>query len=360
MVFYFLLIKKSCCIFLRDKINGCLDGNNPNASSINFNKSINEFNITNNYINSQTKININKNPTYNIDDISNNEELNYNYKKIESNIQEDNNENNDKNMELETPISNNNIIKEDINELNRNKINNNINEINQYGNKYTNNINYNNNENIFDYSNEKKDNSNFQINNISNNENENQQLKLEEENPALREKEKMIKNSSYEDNSNYFKEEVETSNVINQENNDKNNFLNEGNKNVHLDKQEKLEKEKENNNVKDKEIIKKEIYSTGEKIRSKIMDRINKGRARSCDNKNQKDTQSQNILMKAKLLEKVLGNMKEHVDSNNIYVNNNSKKEIIKYNNESSKSQVENIPLNKNKKKKKNIIPFKE
>ena len=358
MVFYFLLIKKSCCLFLRDKIHGCLDGNNPNANSININKSIDEFNITNNYINSQTKIIINKNPSYNNDDISNNEELNYNYIKIQSNIQEDNNENKDKNMDLEKPISNNKIINEDINELNRNKINNNINEINQYGNKYINNINYINNENIFDYSNEKKDNSNFQINNISNSNNENENLI--EENPALREKEEMFNNCRCEDNSNYFKEEVETSNIINQENNNKNNILNEGNKNVISDKQEKLEKEKENNNVKDKEIDKKEIYSTGEKISSKIMDRINKCRARSCDNKSQKDTKSQNILMKAKLLEKVLGNMQEHVDSNNNFIRNNSKKEIIKYNNESLNNQVENIPLNKNKKKKKNIIPFKE
>ena len=61
-----------------------------------------------------------------------------------------------------------------------------------------NNINYNN--NIFDYSNEKKDNSNSQINNnISNSIHENEQIKLLEENPALREKQKKIKNNSFED-----------------------------------------------------------------------------------------------------------------------------------------------------------------
>ena len=92
------------------------------------------------------------------------------------------------------------------------------------------------------------------------------------------------------------------------------------------------------------------------------MDRINRGRARSSDNRNQQDIKSQNILIKAKLSEKVLGNMKEHTESNNNFTSNKiNKNEIIKYNNdESSKYQVENILINKNKKKKKNLIPFKE
>ena len=348
---YFLLIKKSCCIFLNDRIHSCIDGNNPNITSINFNKNINRYNHINNYINNHTKITINKNPTYSNDDLSNNEGLYFNYKKKDSNIQENNNEKDDKNMDLETPFSNNKITKEDINELNKNKINNNISEI---GINDIKNINHINNKNIFDYSNERNDNSNIKIN-----EDENLQLKLLEESPALREEEKMIKNSSYEDNSNYFKEEVETSNIINQENKDKNNFLNEGNKNV--DSKEKIEKDKQNNNAKDKEMEKKEIFTNDDKKRSKIMDRINRGRARSSDNKNQKDTKSQNILMKAKLLGKVLGNMKQHSQSNyNFTSNNYNKNEIINYNDDSSKYQVENIPLNKNKKKKKNIIPFKE
>lgn len=93
------------------------------------------------------------------------------------------------------------------------------------------------------------------------------------------------------------------------------------------------------------------------------MDKIRRGRARSSDNKEQKDLKSQNILMKAKILEKVLGNIKSPENSGNNYRSNSHKN--IEYNDNdkndniiSKKNIVNNIPLVKNKKKKKNNIPF--
>lgn len=100
---------------------------------------------------------------------------------------------------------------------------------------------------------------------------------------------------------------------------------------------------------------KKEVYTAKEKIRTKIMDRIKKGRASSCDKKNENDTKSQNILMKAKLLEKVLGNMKSPEDFNNCSMNNNNRNVSA---DRGSLNQKENIPVVKKKKKKKNNIPF--
>ena len=87
------------------------------------------------------------------------------------------------------------------------------------------------------------------------------------------------------------------------------------------------------------------------------MDRINKGRARSSDNKKQNDTKSQDILKKAKLLEKFLGNIKKPEDSNST---NQNKEKIQTDAFSSNQSPIENIAVVNKKKKKKNNIPFKE
>ena len=91
------------------------------------------------------------------------------------------------------------------------------------------------------------------------------------------------------------------------------------------------------------------------------MDRLNKARARSCDKKDTNDTKSQNILIKAQLLEKVLGKMKTPEDlrnNRNITTNGDQEKESIKDN--SIRDHSANIHVVKKKKKKKNMIPFNE
>ena len=108
----------------------------------------------------------------------------------------------------------------------------------------------------------------------------------------------------------------------------------------------------------------KEIFNAGEKIRTKLMDRINRGRARSSDNKKKNDLKSNDILMKAKLLEKVLGNIKTPEIMENNYISNNTKnKNIIintSQNNESNNYIEDNKPVITIKKKKRNISPFEE
>lgn len=180
-----------------------------------------------------------------------------------------------------------------------------------------------------------KDNSNnpFNINIYGKNKNKEKEdnlFDLKEESSSLRNKGKGNVSSDKDDYKNYIeKEEFKSSN------------------------KEEIEKEEEKKD-------KSEIYTTGEKIRSKIMERINRGRAKSSDNKSQNDTKSQNILMKAKLLEKVLGNMKKPEDLNNNYITNqrNINENIQNESNLSIQNQLEKIPLVKKKKMEKKIISF--
>ena len=180
-----------------------------------------------------------------------------------------------------------------------------------------------------------KDNSNnpFNINIYGKNKNKEKEdnlFDLKEESSSLRNKGKGNVSSDKDDYKNYIeKEEFKSSN------------------------KEEIEKEEEKKD-------KSEIYTTGEKIRSKIMERINRGRAKSSDNKSQNDTKSQNILMKAKLLEKVLGNMKKPEDLNNNYITNqrNINENIQNESNLSIQTQLEKIPLVKKKKMEKKIISF--
>ena len=94
------------------------------------------------------------------------------------------------------------------------------------------------------------------------------------------------------------------------------------------------------------------------------MNRINKGMARSSDNREQNYLKSQNILMKAKLLEKVVGNIKTPEIMENNYISNNTKNDKIIIdifrNNELNNNIEDNIPVIANKKKKRNISPFEE
>ena len=186
--------------------------------------------------------------------------------------------------------------------------------------------------------------------------NNNQQENFNEETPVLRTHENQ-KNNSIENQGN----NIESSNKIEMENEDKKE---------EEKKEEEVKEEKKEGEIKDKkkeeeknEEIKeerKEAYKTGEKIRNKLMDRLNKARARSCDKKDTNDTKSQNILIKAKLLEKVLGNMKtpeDFKDNKNISTNRDLEKESIKIN--TYRDHSANIHVVK-KKKKKNMIPFNE
>ena len=114
---------------------------------------------------------------------------------------------------------------------------------------------------------------------------------------------------------------------------------------------------KENN----KEEENKEAYEDGEKIRKKIrlMDRLNKARARSCGKNDEKAKKSNDILMKAKLLESVLGHLKKPEDLNNNNDNNNNaiEKESIK-NDNINRDHSCDMHIIQKKKKKKNNIPF--
>lgn len=166
------------------------------------------------------------------------------------------------------------------------------------------------------------------------------------------------KNKNKEKEDNLFDLKEESSSLRNKGNgnvsSDKDNYKNYIEKEeFKLSNKEEIEKEEEKKD-------KSEIYTTGEKIRSKIMERINRGRAKSSDNKSQNDTKSQNILMKAKLLEKVLGNMKKPEDLNNNYITNqrNINENIQNESNLSIQNQLEKIPLVKKKKMEKKIISF--
>ena len=166
------------------------------------------------------------------------------------------------------------------------------------------------------------------------------------------------KNKNKEKEDNLFDLKEESSSLRNKGNgnvsSDKDNYKNYIEKEeFKLSNKEEIEKEEEKKD-------KSEIYTTGEKIRSKIMERINRGRAKFSDNKSQNDTKSQNILMKAKLLEKVLGNMKKPEDLNNNYITNqrNINENIQNESNLSIQNQLEKIPLVKKKKMEKKIISF--
>ena len=135
------------------------------------------------------------------------------------------------------------------------------------------------------------------------------------------------------------------------------------------EKKDEIKEEKKEEKIKDKKKEeeekngeeKKEASKAGERIRNKLLDRLNKARARSCDKKDTNDTKSQNILIKAQLLEKVLGKMKTPEDlrnNRNITTNGDQEKESIKDN--SIRDHSANIHVVKKKKKKKNMIPFNE
>lgn len=227
----------------------------------------------------------------------------------------------------------------------------------------TNELNSNNNTEL-NYISQNNNNSNYQANNNlyekekeidKNKENKYEITDFYGEVPVLRSKGNKNESSNNDNNiKNTDKEELEYDMPIYKEEK-RNTLLDEQNNKEESEKKENtIEKE-----IEEKKEIQNEIYTRGEKIRSKIMERIKKVRAKSSDNKNQKDTKSKNILMKAQLLEKVLGNMKKPEDINNNYTTNqntNEKNQII--GNDSVENQSENIPLVKKKKMKKNLIPF--
>ena len=404
-------LQQNCCMYLGTKIDDCCSGNYQKKNSISFHKSISEYlNTKNNNIdyNDDDKDNIDtkKGQYYESPGNNNNNQLEYEYKNMV--IHEGDNVDNTYDIKMNNNNNYNNIYNNNYNrQLNNNVIennkNNNIDDNNyiqplnnnttkgktEFINNNNNGVDYNNNINnkiIYDYNNNNdfinnNDNNLINNNNQSNNKNENenedvkegvkedkneeknneneknnsQQNNLFEETPALR-------NNGGINNNNYSskqigsvdKEEIEESQnqeihkiIIENEKNETNNSKING---------EKINEELPKNKSQ------KEIYNDGEKIRSKLMDRINRGRARSSDNKKKNDIKSNDILMKAKLLEKVLGNIKKPEDLNDGNFNTQITKKENNNNDafESNQKQLENIPVVNQKKKKKNNIPFKE
>jgi predicted Zn-ribbon and HTH transcriptional regulator len=182
---------------------------------------------------------------------------------------------------------------------------------------------------------------------ISKNENNQQPLDLFEEEPVLRSQGRKLKNTSSNDDNTYSKESKL--------------MLESQNKEIIINEEQPKEV-KENNEEEQKKEDKNEAYEDVEKIRKKIkiMDRLNKARARSCGKKDEKAKISNDILMKAKLLESVLGNLKKPEDLNN---NNNNAigKESIKNDNienNINRDHSYDMHIIQKKKKKKNNIPF--
>jgi len=177
---------------------------------------------------------------------------------------------------------------------------------------------------------------------ISKNENNQQQVDLFEEEPVLRTQGRKLKNTSSNEDKNSSKESKLVSESQNKE--------------IIKNEEQPIEA-KENN----KEEENKEAYEDGEKIRKKIrlMDRLNKARARSCGKNDEKAKKSNDILMKAKLLESVLGHLKKPEDLNNNNDNNNNaiEKESIK-NDNINRDHSCDMHIIQKKKKKKNNIPF--
>ena len=174
---------------------------------------------------------------------------------------------------------------------------------------------------------------------ISKNENNQQQVDLFEEEPVLRTQGRKLKNTSSNEDKNSSKESKLVSESQNKE--------------IIKNEEQPIEA-KENN----KEEENKEAYEDGEKIRKKIrlMDRMNKARARSCGKNDEKAKKSNDILIKAKLLESVLGHLKKPEDLNNNN-NNGIEKENIK-NDNINRDHSCDMHIIQKKKKKKNNIPF--
>ena len=177
---------------------------------------------------------------------------------------------------------------------------------------------------------------------ISKNENNQQQVDLFEEEPVLRTQGRKLKNTSSNEDKNSSKESKLVSESQNKE--------------IIKNEEQPIEAKKNN-----KEEENKEAYEDGEKIRKKIrlMDRLNKARARSCGKNDEKAKKSNDILMKAKLLESVLGHLKKPEDLNNNNDNNNNaiEKESIK-NDNINRDHSCDMHIIQKKKKKKNNIPF--
>ena len=183
-------------------------------------------------------------------------------------------------------------------------------------------------------------------------------LDLFEEEPVLRTQGRKLQNTSSNDDSNYLKgskKEIESENKEIIKNKDQPIVIKENNREEQKKEEEKKEEEKKED--------KNEAYENVEKIRKKIrfMDKLNKARARSCGKKDdEKVKKSNDILMKAKLLESVLGNLKKPEDLNN---NNNNaiEKENIKnggIENNNNRDHSYDMHIIQKKKKKKNNIPF--
>ena len=294
-------------------------------------------NITN-YANDNTFENIsktnNENKKSTLYKSEEDENLNNNYKRIDNNNY----------GEQTNEISNNNNVTDTFN-LNK-RIKENINIEKEKYNKGMNNKGINKEiNNVYANSNNTNDIISDNVIITSKNENNQQPVDLFEEEPVLRTQGRKLKNTSSNSDNNYSKEskkdiEPPQNKEIEQP------------KEVKEDNTEKEEQKKEDKN---------EAYEDGEKIRKKIklMDRLNKARARSCGKKDEKAKKSNDILMKAKLLESVLGNLKKPEDLNN-NKNNDVEKESIKQDNVgiNNRDHSCDVHIIQKKKKKKNNIPF--
>lgn len=253
-----------------------------------------------------------------------NENINNNYKRID----------NDYFGDQSNEISNNNNVT-DTCTLNK-KVKENTNSEKEVYDKGTNNNDINK-----DNTNNNNNNDFFSDNGIisSKKQNSKQPMDFFEEEPILRTQGWKLKSSSSnaDNNSKESKKEIESQN-----------------KEIKINKEQPNEV-KENDKEEQKKEDKNEAYEDGEKIRKKIrlMERLNKARARSCGKNDEKSKKSNDILMKAKLLESVLGHLKKPEDLNK---NNNDVEESIKHDN--ARDHSCDMHIIQKKKKKKNNIPF--
>lgn len=297
-------------MFITKNIKCCTDRNSIFNYSINLQKSVNEIKYSNNM---NQELPINKPQYYN--EYSQDNKMSYNYNNIIDS----------KNEELL---------------LNSNYYYLYMNKCKDYQKNFGLFLNNNNNKNN---SISKNSNKNMNVSNSRENSNSKNSLNLSEKNKnnintnfALNNNEGniILRNigNNFNDNSNEEKIDLKINDMINMPTN----------RIIDLDSNE----DKSNKNTEN------------DKKNSKIMDRIKRARAKSSDNNAHNNLKSENILMKAKLLEKFIGNIYSHEKK----INNNE--ELISSNNyandkQSTENPIENIQLIKNKKKK-IIVPFEE
>ena len=267
-------------MFFTKNIKCCTDRNSLFNYSINLKHSLNEMKTANNE-NMNQELPINKPQYYN----DYNQDINYNYNNIMDSNYED--------IQL-----NSNIFKSYNKKIKDSQNNSGISK-NSHNNNRNNSITKNSNRAMIDCNSKNNSNSRitFVLEKNKNNIDDNFPLNNNEPNNILRNK-----NNNFNNNLDEEKSELKRENI--------NNLTT--NTNIDLGQRE----DKQNNIEKDKK-------------KTKIMDRINRARAKSSDIKSQKALKSENILMKVKILEKFIGNIKSHENLSNNDINEQNDKDFL-------------------------------